>query len=78
MMHDEQFTQKPVDLPLIRRLIGYTRPYRKLIVVLALLMLLSTFLELLRPYVLKIAIDDHINGLYKPMAVVAADRKSVV
>ena len=73
MMHDEQFTQKPVDLPLIRRLIGYTRPYRKLIVVLALLMLLSTFLELLRPYVLKIAIDDHINGLYKPMAVVAAD-----
>lgn len=73
MMHDEQFTQKPVDLPLIRRLIGYTRPYRKLIVVLALLMLLSTFLELLRPYVLKIAIDDHINGLYKPMAVVAVD-----
>lgn len=67
MEHDEQFTKKPYDLPLIRRLIAYTRPYRKLLLILAVLMVLSTFLELLRPYVLKIAIDDHINGIYKPM-----------
>ena len=74
MEHEEQFaTKKPYDLPLIRRLISYTRPYRKLLLVLAVLMVLSTFLELLRPYVLKVAIDDHINGVFKPMEITSVD-----
>lgn len=59
---------KTKDASLVRRLVSYTKPYRKMIVVIAILMVLSTFFELLRPYVLKVAIDDHINGITKPMA----------
>lgn len=61
--------KKTRDSSLVRRLVAYAKPYWKMIIVIAILMLLSTFFELLRPYVLKIAIDDHINGIMKPMVV---------
>lgn len=66
--YDETMEGKTYDRSLIRRLIAYAKPYRITLIIVALFMIFSTFLDLLRPYVLKVAIDDHINGIYKPLA----------
>lgn len=67
--HEEQFEGKSYDHSLFMRLVQYAKPYRVTLLIIGILMLLSTFLDLLRPYVLKVAIDDHINGLHKPLAI---------
>ena len=58
----EQFTGTTYDKSMIKRLLTYAKPYRRTLIIVGILMVLSTFLNLLRPYVLKVAIDDHING----------------
>lgn len=58
--HEEEVLGKAYDSRLIKRLWKYIRPYRRrLLISLALLLLVSGF-QLLRPYLLKIAIDSHI------------------
>ena len=60
--HEEEILGKAYDAVLMRRLVGYARPYF-LYLMLGLLMLLGiTGTSLLRPYLLKIAIDNYIIG----------------
>lgn len=65
----EQFTGTTYDKSMIKRLLTYAKPYRRTLIIVGILMVLSTFLNLLRPYVLKVAIDDHINGVFSPLKI---------
>ena len=65
--HEEEALGKAYDYRLMKRLMKYAKPYKWLILISILLLLIITASELAQPYLIKIAIDDHINGLYKPM-----------
>ena len=45
----------------VRRLLGYLKPYRRWMALAILLMLVQTGLTLLIPYLMKVAIDQHIT-----------------
>ena len=67
--HEEEILGKAYDSRLMKRLLKYMKPY-KFYVILALgLMLIYTALNLVEPYILKIAIDNYfvpakLNGLF--------------
>lgn len=65
--HEEETLGKAYDYRLMKRLLKYTRPYKWLIFISILLLLVITAFELAQPYLIKVAIDDHINGIYEPM-----------
>src|SRR6056297_153300 len=64
---EEEIIGKAYDAKLMRRLLEYAYPYWKILLVCVMLLLIVTGIELARPYLIKIAIDDHINALDKPM-----------
>ncbi len=66
-MHEEEQLGKAYDARLIRRLLSYTKPYKGLLALSLVLVVLITIAELSGPYLIKVAIDDHINGLSLPM-----------
>ena len=68
-MTDDEYTGNAYDARLMRRILKYARPYKKLMFGGVLLTLLASFLQLVGPYLTKIAIDDYIavkdlSGLY--------------
>ncbi len=68
-MQEDEITGKAYDTRLMKRLLAYTVPYRRLIIFGVLLTLLSSFLQLVGPYLTKLAIDKYISqkqisGLY--------------
>lgn len=65
--HDDEILGKVYDSRLMRRLLTYAKPYWHYLLITIILMMMITGLELLRPYLLKITIDDYINGYKKPM-----------
>ncbi|TCS83215.1 ABC transporter ATP-binding protein [Tepidibacillus fermentans] len=65
--HEEETLGKAYDHKLLKRLLKYARPYWWMILSSIILLLLITAFELAQPYLIKVAIDDHINGIYKPM-----------
>ncbi|WP_438446433.1 ABC transporter ATP-binding protein [Gorillibacterium sp. sgz5001074] len=71
-IHQEKEHTGLKDTQLLRRMTEYALPYWKSILVCLALAFLIVLAELARPYLLKIAIDDHINGLSKPMLTVSA------
>ena len=76
MSKNTQNTQtagKAYDSKLMKRLLTYTKPYWKLLLLSLLLLVFITGLELLNPYLLKLTIDDHINGYKQPMYQVSID-----
>ncbi|MDY0235137.1 MAG: ABC transporter ATP-binding protein [Gudongella sp.] len=64
-LYKEEEITKSYDWKLMKRLLKYAKPYWMLIVVSILLLLLITGLELLNPFLIKITIDDYINGYQK-------------
>ena len=60
--HEEQTLGKAYDSRLARRLLKYARPYWALIALCVLLLLVIAATDLARPYLVKVAIDDHILG----------------
>jgi ATP-binding cassette subfamily B protein/subfamily B ATP-binding cassette protein MsbA len=64
---EEKIMGKAYDSRLMKRLLEYAYPYWKILLVCILLLLIVTGIELARPYLIKIAIDDHINAIDKPM-----------
>lgn len=70
---DTQTAGKAYDSKLMKRLLTYTKPYWKLLLLSLLLLVFITALELLNPYLLKLTIDDHINGYKQPMYQVSID-----
>ena len=59
-IHDEATLGKAYDARLMRRLWGYVKPHRRLVVASLVLMLTVSAVQLVQPYLIKLAIDDHI------------------
>jgi len=55
--HEEEALGRPYDAALVRRLVGYLRPYRGAVVVSLLLLLASAVLQLAGPWVTRLVID---------------------
>ncbi len=72
-MHSDEIKEKSYDSNLMRRMLKYAKPYWHYLLLTIVLMMLVTALELLRPYLFKITIDDYINGYKKPMVEVELD-----
>ena len=71
---EEKIMGKAYDSRLMKRLLEYAYPYWKILLVCIFLLLLVTGVDLARPYLIKIAIDDHINALDKPMVTFEVDQ----
>jgi ATP-binding cassette subfamily B multidrug efflux pump len=61
MMHEEELSGKAYDMRLMRRLFKYIRRYKYLIFVGVFLTLCASFLQLVGPYLTKLAVDNHIS-----------------
>lgn len=72
---DDEILGKAYDSKLMKRLLKYAKPYSKYLLLAIFMMVIITGLELLRPYLLKITIDDYINGYKKPMYEVNIDNE---
>lgn len=59
-MHDEDILGKAYDGRLMRRLLGYLRPYRRQVVIAVIAIIGHSCLELAPPYLTKLAIDRYI------------------
>src|SRR6188474_90558 len=71
-MHDEEILGKAYDARLMRRLIGYLRPYRKQVLFALLLLVVDAALETIPPLLTMLAIDRYIAaGNAGGLAVVA-------
>ena len=71
-MHDEEVLGKAYDARLMRRLIGYLRPYRKQVLFALLLLVVDAALETIPPLLTMLAIDRYIAaGNAGGLAVVA-------
>lgn len=66
-LNDENVIDKTYDSSLMKRLLKYAIPYWKLLTLSIVLLVIITGLELLNPYLIKVTIDDYINGYRKPM-----------
>jgi len=59
-IHEEELLGKAYDARLIRRLWRYVKPHRSLVGSSLVLMFVVSAVQLVQPYLIKIAIDDHI------------------
>ncbi|MEF3304423.1 ABC transporter ATP-binding protein [Paenibacillus sp. GYB003] len=70
--------EKPVvdmkDRQLLKKMLAYAVPHWKMIALCIGLAFLIVASDLARPYLIKVAIDDHIGGLHKPMYATEADQ----
>ncbi|HKL76514.1 MAG TPA: ABC transporter ATP-binding protein [Halanaerobiales bacterium] len=64
---EEKKIENAYDSELMKRLLGYSKQYWKILLLCIFLLLIVTGVQLARPYIIKIAIDDHINALDTPM-----------
>ncbi len=70
--YSEETQGKAFDPHVMRALLTYLRPHRKGMIEGTLLMILEAGMALLAPYLIEIAIDDHIsNGNYQGLATIA-------
>jgi len=58
--HEEEVLGKAYDARLMRRLLGYLRPYWRAVLVAFAAIVGGSLLQLALPYLMKVAIDDHI------------------
>ena len=58
--HEEEVIGKAYDGRLMRRLLGYLRPYRLSVAGALIAIILSSLLQLAQPYLIKLAIDKYI------------------
>ena len=61
-MEEEQIETREYDWRLMKRLLVYLKPYRGRIVIALLLLVGTAVLQVITPYLVKIAIDDHITN----------------
>ena len=59
-MHEEDVLGKAYDARLMRRLLTYPRPYWKQVLIALTAIVSASTLQLAQPYLIKVAIDDHI------------------
>lgn len=58
---EDEVLGRAYDRRLMRRLLTYLRPYRRLVALAVVCLTAGFLLELLQPYLVKVAIDDHIT-----------------
>ena len=58
-IHEEEISEKPFDPKLMRRLLGYLKPYRGWVALAFGLILVTSGARQAGPYLTKIAVDDH-------------------
>ncbi|GAI89734.1 unnamed protein product, partial [marine sediment metagenome] len=58
---EEDRLSKPYDAHLMKRLLAFVKPYKGLVIISILLLFFVTGLELLLPYITKIAIDRYMT-----------------
>ncbi|MTI48601.1 ABC transporter ATP-binding protein [Sporosalibacterium faouarense] len=68
-IHNEETLGKAYDSKLMKRLLSYAKPYWFLILISIILVMFVTGTQLARPYIIKLAIDDHISAHTTPMYV---------
>lgn len=62
-LHEDEIIGKAYDARLMRRLLGFFKPYKKQLIISILLLIIISILNLSGPYLTKIAIDNYIlNG----------------
>jgi ATP-binding cassette subfamily B multidrug efflux pump len=66
-LKEEDALGKALDIKLMKRLLKYAIPFKGIITLCIVLLLLITLTDLAGPYLIKVAIDDHIDGLSTPM-----------
>src|SRR5579884_748200 len=72
-MQDEEVLGKAYDSRLMRRLVGYLRPYKRYVALALVLILLESSLEVTFPWLTKISIDNYIRlGNMRGLALIAA------
>lgn len=67
--NDEKKIGKIVDIKLLKRLNKYTRPFYWLLIISIVAVLLSSVADLVRPYLMKVVIDDYVTGYKNKMYV---------
>lgn len=73
-IHEEKKVVEIKDSQLLKKLLAYALPHWKTILLCVALAFLIVVTDLARPYMIKVAIDDHIGGLHKPMYAAPADQ----
>lgn len=68
--HEEEILGKAYDSRLMKRLLSYLKPYRWLVIISVIVLIVSSLAQLAGPYITKLAIDDYISkgdkdGLFK-------------
>ncbi|MEW8956409.1 ABC transporter ATP-binding protein [Clostridium sp.] len=74
--NDDDIITKDYDSDLMKRLLTFAKPFKWNLLLVMLLMIISTILLLVRPSIIKTAIDDDINGFKKPYIEVNKDVKN--
>ncbi len=64
-VHEEHDIEKSFDLKIMKKLSGFTKPYMKYLILCALLLITVTMVDLVKPYLIKVVIDDHIKNMNK-------------
>jgi ATP-binding cassette, subfamily B, multidrug efflux pump len=67
--NEEESLAKSYDSKLMKRLLKYAMPFKGYFIAVIILMLIGTGLDLLRPILIKNAIDNNINGYRKPYTI---------
>lgn len=62
-VHEEQEIEKSFDLQILKKLSAFTKPYMKYLILCAVLLLMVTAVDLIKPYLIKIVIDDYIPDM---------------
>ena len=60
--HEEEALGKAYDARLMKRLLGYLRPYLSTVVIAAILLLAGSLLQIAVPYLIQVAIDDYLSA----------------
>lgn len=61
LYHEEEALGKAYDARLMKRLLTYVRPYRWVVAVAVVLLIIMSVLQVVIPYIMQIAIDDYIT-----------------
>jgi len=75
---NHQKRKKYSDKQLLKNLLAFAKPYWKLILFSLLLTTFIVIASLAQPYIIKVAIDSHINGIHAPMIYVDSSEKELV
>ena len=69
---DENQSAHPIDRSVLRRILGYARPYTKFLILNLLVIITASSIELIQPYLIKILIDDVLpDGDFSQLTVLA-------